>query len=100
MAESRIVHCGEHGERRPTFVCRHLLGGSARGFFEGQPNSVEDSDERCAWCEECERIRQKHGGWNDESEAFAGVTMICDLCFDATRLRNQVNVRRPWWKLW
>src|SRR5690242_14836918 len=87
----RTVHCGQHGDRCPTFVCKHLVRGSSLGFFmpNREPVSPDESDERAAWCADCERVRQEQGGWNDVSEAFAGVTMICDLCFEAARARNQ-----------
>ena len=89
--ETRIVDCGQHGQRRPTFVCKHLVRGSSLGFLEPnrEPVSPEESDEQCAWCDECERVRQEQRGWNDVSEAFAGITMICDLCFEAARARNR-----------
>jgi hypothetical protein len=39
MPEARWVHCREHGDRRPAFVCRHLIGGSnGLGFYE--PNRL------------------------------------------------------------
>jgi hypothetical protein len=102
MTVPQIVHCGTHGERRPTFVCRHLVQGAGLGFFQGRTLSEEDSAEPCAWCDACEKVRIKCGGaWTDESEGFAGVTMICDLCFEAARLRNsRPHVKRAWWKLW
>lgn len=102
MTESQRVQCRLHGERRPTFVCRHLVQGTGLGFLEGQPLSDDDSREQSAWCDECEEVRIKCGGsWIDESEGFAGVTMICDLCFEAARLRNsQSNANRAWWKFW
>jgi hypothetical protein len=89
MEEKRHIICGVHGDRRSTFVCRHLVRGSGLGFF--MPNRVVEpgeGDETCAWCGECEEVRLEQGGWNDVSEAFAGVTMICDLCFEAARARN------------
>jgi hypothetical protein len=33
-------------------------------------------------------VRVRCGGWDDESEAFAGITLICDLCYEAARVRN------------
>jgi hypothetical protein len=33
-------------------------------------------NEQCAWCDACEQVRQQQGGWNDESEAYVGVTLI------------------------
>jgi len=65
--------------------------GQGLGFLEPnrEPISADEPDERCAWCADCERVRSQQCGWNDISEAFAGVTMICDLCFDAARSRNR-----------
>jgi hypothetical protein len=93
MDKSRRVYCGEHGDRRPTFVCRHLVRGSGLGFYTpiGPPVSDDESDEQCAWCEACEQVRQRQRGWDDESEAFAGVTMICDACFEMSRIRNRLG---------
>ena len=91
MSQAQRVHCREHGLRYATFVCRHLVSGNGLGFFapDRTPISEHESDEQCAWCAECERVRQRQGGWDDVSEAFAGITMICDTCFDAARLRNR-----------
>jgi hypothetical protein len=88
--EQRRVHCHVHGERLPTFVCRHLVRGAGLGFYEPDRTSPsgDETGERCAWCAACERVRQDRGGWDDESEAFAGVTLICDACFQAARVRN------------
>ena len=93
MEQQRRVHCHEHGERFPTFVCRHLVQGAGLGFYEpNRPPAWDgESRERCAWCGACERVRQDQGGWDDESEAFAGVTMICDACFEAARARNRLE---------
>jgi hypothetical protein len=91
MSEIRRVHCHEHGYRFPTFVCRHLVGGEGLGFYPPNrpPISEDESAEQCAWCAECEQVRQKQGGWDDISEEFAGVTMVCDVCFESSRIRNQ-----------
>jgi hypothetical protein len=64
--------------------------GTGFGFVEPNraPISPDESDEQSAWCSECERVRQQQGGWNDVSEAFAHITMICDACFEASRRRN------------
>jgi hypothetical protein len=84
MAEERVVHCGSHGPRRPAFVCRHLAQGTGLGFFvpDGAGGDLQ------AWCGECERVRARCGGWDDESEGFAQIMLICDLCFEAARERN------------
>ncbi len=84
MNEERIVRCGSHGLRRAAFVCRHAFRGSGLGFFA--PNDP-DADLQ-GWCGECERVRARCGGWDDESEGFAGITLVCDLCYHAARERN------------
>jgi len=91
VIERKRLICGTHGERYATFVCRHLVRGAGLGFVEPNrsPASDDESDEQCAWCLECETVRRHQGGWNDISEKFAGVTFICDACFDASRKRNE-----------
>ena len=86
-AHPKRVHCEAHGECRATFVCQHLVRGRGLGFCEAdrKPGSAAGS----AWCSECERVRVQQGGWDDISEGFAKVTMICDACFEAARRRNQ-----------
>lgn len=90
MVDSGTITCDEHGPRHITFVCQHLVRGTGVGFYE--PNRVpvfgDEADESCAWCSECELVRQRCGGWNDESESFARITLICDVCFAVARERN------------
>lgn len=84
-----FVLCPAHGERAPAFVCKHLLGGTGLGFVEPIGEQAPDaSDELAAWCHDCEAVRQQHCGWNDKSEAFAEVTMVCSGCFESARSRN------------
>ena len=91
LRRGRVVDCGAHGKQLPTYVCRHLAHGSGLGFVEpcGPMPPENDYPEQTAWCDECERIRKKQNGWDDISEGFAGITMICSECFEAARLRNQ-----------
>jgi hypothetical protein len=84
MGKRRSVTCETHGPRRPAFVCRHLVQGSGLGFFT--PDDPGDDLE--AWCGECDQVLERCGGWDDESEKFTGVTLVCDLCFAAARRRN------------
>jgi len=88
----RAVECCQHGTRYAAYVCQHLVRGSKLGFFTPDLVHITDSDEnrdRCAWCSACEQVREEQKGWNDISEGAAGITMICDACFEASRLRNQ-----------
>jgi hypothetical protein len=83
------VQCGTHGENLPAYVCSHLLEGlHARdirsiGFHEAEPD-LDDPDS-CGWCRACEEMRVAENGWNDRSEGFAGIRLICSRCFDAIR---------------
>jgi len=84
MSEERVVQCGSHGSRRAAFVCQHLVRGSGLGFFV--PDVPEEDLQ--AWCSECEEVRLKFDGWHEESEKFARITLICDMCFECARERN------------
>jgi hypothetical protein len=94
---NRQVHCGEHGTYGPAFVCRHAKQGAGLGFYvASSPNPdklVDGNFDDCpnGWCAACEKKRILCGGWNDESEAFAGVTLVCTRCFEEIRRRNTIG---------
>ena len=45
-----------------------------------------------AWCRACDQVRIREGGdWNEVSEAFAKITLICHHCYEAARARNNLN---------
>ena len=93
-AAERRVHCAQHGATGPAFVCRHARQGSGLGFYVANGPHPGDEGESpfkgCpnGWCGECEQKRRECGGWNDESEAFSGVTLVCVYCFEEIRRRN------------
>ena len=82
------IHCEKHGRRYATFVCCHLVQGSDLGFFYADDPEDERPD---AWCGACDRVLLEEGEWNDRSEGFAQVTLICSECYDAVRKRNEAN---------
>ena len=73
-----------------TFVCQHILetlkDGVPRGFWWSTENP--DNPRPDAWCNECEIMVNTAGEWNDETEAFAGVKLICGVCYDEARTMN------------
>ena len=86
----RVVECESHGPQEAAFVCSHLVAslplGKAIGFFwaPGEEGSRGD-----AWCAECEEVRIRCGGdWNDESEAFAKIKLLCGSCWDRLKELN------------
>ena len=86
----KIVECASHGEQEATFVCSHLaasLGARESVGFYWSPN--EGSDRGDAWYARCEDVRIRCGGdWNDESEAFANIQLLCGGCWDRLKELN------------
>ena len=74
------VECASHGSREATYVCQHLVSGEGSGF--NYAHDEEDPDELWpgAWCDACERVLDAEGEWNDRSEAFARIRLLCDGC--------------------
>jgi len=86
-----VVHCDEHGDQEETFVCNHLAKSLETSqpvgfFFASQPRGD-------AWCSECEKVRVAEGvpsgDWNERSEAFANITLLCGGCYDKIREINR-----------
>ena len=90
--EERRVECGTHGRAEAAFVCRHLVGattGPGLGFHQAavDPENREWGDLN-GWCDQCDAIYAAAGEWNDASEAFAGVTLVCSGCFFDLKARH------------
>jgi hypothetical protein len=85
--KSKYVECEEHDYRRRAFVCRHLNHEDKVGFeeyfdtFEGMELGLEEDDDFMAWCNECEKVRQQEGEWNDTSMEFADIKLVCEKCY-------------------
>ncbi|MHC4234794.1 MAG: hypothetical protein ACYSUQ_06735 [Planctomycetota bacterium] len=81
------VECAEHGTKQATFVCQHIFQGLRDGrmvdFFWAEDPDNPRPDAWCAACEE--RVQSTGGEWTDESEAFAGVTLLCGACYDRAK---------------
>ena len=87
--KNKRVECRIHGTSHATFVCQHLPKNLGRGFYcADDPNDPQPD----AWCAECERIRLAEGEWNDTSEAFAKITLLCAGCYEVVKKRNQPPV--------
>jgi hypothetical protein len=84
--KTEIVDCDEHGSSYAAFVCQHLARGSGLGFF---CDSGSDDPRPDAWCAECDAVMMADGGWNEESEQSAGITLLCVSCYDSAKARNQ-----------
>jgi hypothetical protein len=80
------VECAEHGLRHATFVCQHLARGSGLGFF---CDTTSDDPRPDAWCGACDAVLMADGDWNEENEKVAGITLLCAVCYDEAKRRNQ-----------
>ena len=91
MQDDGVVECPAHGAQPACFVCRHLAASVRTGEIVGYVASLEDESAARphAWCRAYEAIRRAEGGeWNDRSEAYAGVTLICGRRYDEARAPN------------
>ena len=82
-----VVNCHIHGEQQEAFVCSHLSEaletGDRVGFFWSREPRGD------AWCAACEMVRVREGGltgdWNETSEKFAGIKIVCGAIYDRLR---------------
>lgn len=83
--KSKFVQCDVHDYKRLAFVCQHLLHNNKVGFneaFETCENMELGEDEDFqAWCDECEAVRIIEGEWNENSEKFANIKIVCEQCY-------------------
>jgi len=83
--KDKYIQCSVHEYRRIAFVCKHLNNITKVGFEEAfdtfeDMELIEDDDFQ-AWCDECEKVRQNEGEWNDKSMAFADTKVVCEKCY-------------------
>lgn len=94
--KQKTVNCGNHGFRREAFVCQHLNSEANKGFVEAfetyKDMELDDGESFQAWCNKCEKIRLKSGGWNDDSEKFAKIKLICEECYFEYKRASQNKI--------
>jgi len=71
----------EPGDVRLPAYSRELGAGSIVGFHT--PDGPDGDGQ--AWCDACEETRAREGEWNDRSEAFADIRLLCAQCFARAR---------------
>ena len=81
--KDKYIECDAHEKQRIAFVCKHLIGSNKVGFNEAfdsfEDMELGDDDDFQAWCDECEAIRQKEGGWSDNS--MVEIRLVCEKCY-------------------
>ncbi|GAA5218506.1 DUF6882 domain-containing protein [Corallincola platygyrae] len=86
--EQNKMECSTHGKNSTTFICHHLSEGENLGFHMGFDPDDPDALYPDAWCDKCDEVLEKEGEWNDVSEAFANIKMVCSGCYQEIRERN------------
>lgn len=99
--DDKHVECCQHGQQQATYVCQHIIqtlrDGKPRGFFSSEESPENPRPD--SWCGECEDLVNRIGEWNDESESFAGVSLLCGACYDRAKELNAKSEKK-WWQLW
>ena len=85
----RLVECPDHGEQAPAFVCRHLNLLEPVGFVEGYDPAHPEQALFQAWCSECDGVLEREGDWNERAEAFAGIRLVCRVCYGRMKSLNR-----------
>lgn len=92
MSESENkVECKTHGTNNATFLCSHLIEGKNLGFNLGYDPENPDELWPDAWCDECEKVFEAEGEWNDRSEKIADIKLVCADCYEDVRERNWIQ---------
>ncbi len=70
-------------------MCTHLsAGGEKLGFHVGLDPEDPHQLYPDAWCDECEKVWEEEGEWNDRSQKFADIKLLCAQCYEDVRARN------------
>lgn len=93
--QEKKVECKNHGLSNAAFICQHLTKNKKTGFYEPLRDNLEPSEELQAWCDECEKVRSTEGEWNDNSESFAKIKLICAECFFEIKKFNLESKHPP-----
>ena len=88
MSESDKVECPVHGTQEMAFVCQHLAQGEKQGFHLGYDPDHPDELWPDAWCDACEAVLEQEGEWNEKTEQFADIKLVCAQCYEALRALN------------
>jgi len=86
--QNSSIQCDTHAETDATFVCQHLLKGEKLGFNIGFDPGLPDDLWPDAWCDQCEKVFLKEGEWNELSEKFSPIKLLCTRCYETVRAKN------------
>lgn len=84
MTENETV-CSLHKKEATAIVCIHLCTAESASVGFNVPADIVNDLE--AWCDECEKIVNKEGGWTDRALKFADLRPCCVGCFISLKRR-------------
>jgi len=88
------LECTTHGEQYAAFICQHLVEGIELGFwepFDSTADEIYTEGELNGWCDKCDDVLMEEGEWNDKSEAFAKIQVVCTKCYFSIKKLNKRN---------
>lgn len=79
----KTVQCCQHGQTNPAYACSHSIMSLRDGLKRGLVFVRDEDGQYNGWCNECDRFLMAHGEeWNDETEEFAKIRLLCEFCFE------------------
>lgn len=95
--QNKLISCKIHGKQPITYICQHLAKSLRSGQRVGFNLAYEPDNPRPdAWCDECEKVVMEAGGeWDDASEEFAGITIVCAACYERAKHINTTEFVCP-----
>ena len=88
--ERKAVHCNQHGKTSPAYACSHSLTSLRDGNKRGLIFVNDEDGHYHGWCDECDEFLMSHGEeWNDETEGFASISLLCEACFERLIQMNE-----------
>lgn len=89
------MECSKHGKQGYGLVCHHLIQeNKSLGFWESinsDSTKKYKDGELNAWCDECDKVLIQEGEWNEKSESFAQIQLICTSCYFEIKNKNKLN---------
>lgn len=87
------IICKIHGEMDYALVCKHLVtqtpdDPSVNVYLASEDESDETSNVQNLWCQECDEVLLEEGEWNDKSESFANIQVVCVQCLESIKTKN------------
>jgi hypothetical protein len=82
------VRCAVHGESTVYVVCQHIFRNKERGLGFSAISPRPEDPIGYAWCDRCQAMLDREGGWNKRAERFTNPQVVCSGCFESRFRRD------------